>query len=407
MRIDIPAKVERIIELLHEAGFEAYVVGGCVRDSILNRVPGDWDITTNALPKDIKRVFRKTIDTGIEHGTVTVLMGGEGFEVTTYRLDGDYSDKRHPDKVTFTSDLKEDLLRRDFTINAMAYADDRGIVDEFGGLDDLKAGIIRCVGDPDARFDEDALRILRAMRFSAQLGFTIEPETLKAMQTHASDLQYVSKERIFTELNKTIDSAHPERIKLLWELGIAQYICESFMMIKPDEATGQDGACQNGAGAGHYASWQQLMRHLSGEDAEKILRELKSDNDTIHMVRTLVDEYKKLLDTSEYGVRKKLSQIGPELYDKLVELKRTCGEVEDSAVCDRAAAVKKMILERGDCYSLKQLAVGGRDLMALGIQQGPRLGEILEALLEEVLKDPEMNDRDKLIEIVPVTIRNC
>ena len=196
INIRIPEKVNKVIELLNASGFDAFIVGGCVRDSILGRVPGDWDVTTQAKPYDIKKIFRPTIDTGIEHGTVTVLIQGEPFEVTTYRLDGDYSDKRHPDKVEFTNDLREDLLRRDFTINAMAYSDKTGIIDEFEGMKDLDAKIIRCVGNPDERFDEDALRILRAVRFAAQLGFEIEQDTYDAIARHASDLQYVSKERI-------------------------------------------------------------------------------------------------------------------------------------------------------------------------------------------------------------------
>ena len=182
MEIKIPAPAEEILTKLNENGYEAYVVGGCVRDMILGREPGDWDITTSALPEQVKQVFRRTVDTGIQHGTVTVMMGDEGYEVTTYRIDGEYADGRHPDSVTFTPSLTEDLKRRDFTVNAMAYNGNTGLVDEFGGMEDLDRGIIRCVGEPMDRFSEDALRILRAIRFSAQLGFAIEGRTYEAIR---------------------------------------------------------------------------------------------------------------------------------------------------------------------------------------------------------------------------------
>ena len=190
--IEIPEKAERILETLHGAGYEAYVVGGCVRDSILGRTPGDWDITTSASPQQVKALFPRTIDTGIEHGTVTVMDGKEGFEVTTYRIDGAYEDCRHPKSVTFTSNLTEDLKRRDFTINAMAYAPKTGLVDEFGGMEDLKNKVIRCVGDPRERFGEDALRMLRAVRFAAQLGFTLSDDVRDAIRDMAEELDQIT-----------------------------------------------------------------------------------------------------------------------------------------------------------------------------------------------------------------------
>ena len=208
MTINIPQKAEQILHILNEAGYEAYVVGGCVRDSILDRVPGDWDITTSALPEQVKELFHRTVDTGIQHGTVTVMMGKEGFEVTTYRVDGEYHDGRHPDAVTFTRSLEEDLKRRDFTINAMAYHPEHGLVDLFGGMEDINRKIIRCVGDPVERFTEDALRMLRAVRFSAQLGFTVEENTKAALARMSGNLEHVSAERIQTELVKLLVSDH-------------------------------------------------------------------------------------------------------------------------------------------------------------------------------------------------------
>ncbi len=221
MDIRIPAPAAEIIDKLNSHGYEAYIVGGCVRDMLLGREPGDWDITTSALPRQVKQVFKRTVDTGIQHGTVTVLIGKAGYEVTTYRVDGEYLDGRHPDTVSFTPDLREDLRRRDFTINAMAYNSMKGIIDEFGGQEDLRAGIIRCVGNPMDRFSEDALRILRAIRFSAQLGFEIEEKTWEAICASAPSLARVSKERIQVELTKLLLSGHPEHMALVWESGIS------------------------------------------------------------------------------------------------------------------------------------------------------------------------------------------
>lgn len=224
VKIEMPDKVKFVIRLLAEAGFEAYAVGGCIRDSILGRIPKDWDITTNASPEEVKRIFKRTIDTGIEHGTVTVMLDREGFEVTTYRIDGKYEDNRHPSSVVFTRNLKDDLLRRDFTINAMAYNEKEGLVDLFGGIFDLHNGIIRAVGNPDERFREDALRIMRAVRFAAELGFDIEAETFGAMKKFAPNLQDISAERIRVELQKLIMGPYPEKISLAVEAGITDIV---------------------------------------------------------------------------------------------------------------------------------------------------------------------------------------
>ena len=222
MTIELPKKVNTIIETIRAAGHEAYAVGGCVRDSILGRIPDDWDITTSARPEEIKTLFRHTIDTGIEHGTVTVTLEKEGFEVTTYRIDGEYEDCRHPKEVMFTDKLTEDLKRRDFTINAMAYNDSRGLVDIFGGKKDLQQGIIRCVGDARERFTEDALRILRAIRFSAQLGYKIEEKTREAIEELASSLKYISAERIQAEFIKLLLSPHPDYLRIAYDTGVTK-----------------------------------------------------------------------------------------------------------------------------------------------------------------------------------------
>ncbi len=228
MKIQLPDQVNKIIDTLEEAGYEAYAVGGCVRDSLLGRTPDDWDITTSAKPEDCKRLFPRTVDTGIKHGTVTVLLGGEGFEVTTYRIDGVYEDGRHPREVTFTASLKEDLRRRDFTVNAMAYNERSGLVDIYGGMQDIKNRVIRCVGDAWERFDEDALRMLRAVRFSAQLGYRIDEKTREAVKAMAPNLQKISAERIQAELVKLVTSPHPDDLRTAYELGITAQILPEF-----------------------------------------------------------------------------------------------------------------------------------------------------------------------------------
>lgn len=221
-KMTMPQEVVRIINTLEEHGYEAYAVGGCVRDAMLGRTPEDWDITTSAKPLEVKALFRKTIDTGLQHGTITVMMNGEGYEVTTYRIDGEYEDGRHPKEVAFTTNLKMDLERRDFTINAMAYNGRSGLVDEFDGVGDLKKGIIRCVGDAGQRFDEDALRMLRAVRFSGQLGFVIEPDTLRAMEARIQNLEKISAERIRVEMTKLLISPNPGTIRVAYTAGMTK-----------------------------------------------------------------------------------------------------------------------------------------------------------------------------------------
>ena len=239
MKIVLPEKVKFIIETLETHGYESYAVGGCVRDTMLHRTPGDWDITTQAKPEQVKEIFAEknihTIDTGIQHGTVTVMVEHEGFEVTTYRIDGEYEDARHPKNVQFTASLLEDLKRRDFTINAMAYNDKNGLIDAFDGVGDLERGVIRCVGCAMERFSEDALRMLRAVRFAAQLGFDIEAETKEAMVKLAPDIAKISAERIQTELVKLITSAHPGEIRTAWETGLTAVFLPEFdrMMATP------------------------------------------------------------------------------------------------------------------------------------------------------------------------------
>ena len=281
MKIQLPEKVQQIIKTLQSCGYEAYAVGGCVRDSLLGRTPGDWDITTSALPEETKALFERTFDTGIEHGTITVLLGKEGFEVTTYRIDGKYEDSRHPSEVTFTRCLSEDLLRRDFTINAMAYNDEDGIVDMFGGMEDLEKKIIRCVGDAEARFEEDALRIMRAVRFSAQLGFEIEEQTQQAIRHLAMNLKNISAERIQVELIKLLTSPHPEQIRLAYELGITKVMLPEFdLMMETAQETPHH--C--------YTVGEHTIAALQNCPPDKILRLTLLFHDMGKPVRKTMDE---------------------------------------------------------------------------------------------------------------------
>ena len=263
MTINIPQKAEQILRTLNEAGYEAYVVGGCVRDSILNRVPGDWDITTSALPEQVKALFHRTVDTGIQHGTVTVMMGKEGFEVTTYRVDGEYHDGRHPDAVTFTRSLEEDLKRRDFTINAMAYHPEHGLVDLFSGMEDINRKIIRCVGDPVERFTEDALRMLRAVRFSAQLGFTVEENTKAALARMSGNLEHVSAERIQTELVKLLVSDHPDYLRTAWETGLTREFLPEFDVCMETAQNTPHHCCNVG---------EHILKSLTEIENDRLLR---------------------------------------------------------------------------------------------------------------------------------------
>lgn len=418
MHIEIPDKVGFIISKLEEAGFEAYAVGGCIRDSILGREPEDWDITTSALPKDIKACFKRTVDTGIEHGTVTVLLGDDSFEVTTYRVDGEYRDLRHPSEVSFTKSLAEDLRRRDFTINAMAYNPATGLLDLFEGRKDLEAGIIRCVGDPDERFSEDALRILRAVRFAAQLGFEIEPGTAEAISGHAANLRAVSRERILTEITKLICSAHIERIEDLFKLGLAPYIAGDFSSIdigqlkelKACQALIKDGAVSDAfkldgaAGlSARYVRFAFLTEGMKTDAVRRMLKELKSDNDTLNKCITLQRMVFKPIPSDRYLIKKEMSGMPPELFKDLLWLKEASRGTGFYAACskeedlDEAVRLHEDILIKKEPVYLKDLSVTGADLKAAGIAEGPEIGRQLKDFLDMVHRDPYMNTKEKLM----------
>lgn len=449
MVLELLKKVKQIIDKLQENGYEAYAVGGCVRDAMLGRIPQDWDITTSALPMQVKALFRRTIDTGIQHGTVTVLLDKEGFEVTTYRVDGKYEDGRHPTEVSFTASLAEDLKRRDFTINAMAYNETEGLVDLFRGAEDLKQGVIRCVGVAKERFSEDALRILRAFRFSAQLDFSIEEETLQAARELAKTLQKISAERIYAELTKLLFSGHPERLKTAHECGITAVVLPEFdrmcettqnhtahyadvgihslhttALIGTESVfTGEPLGTQeyrylrlaalfhdvgkpqckttDEAGIDHFRDHAEAGAEL----VKKILRRLKADNATIDTVMRLVRWHDYPFVSEERPVRRAMHKIGADLFPTLLELRyadllahaepyRTEGPENLKKVWE----VYQEIRSREECTSLKDLAVNGSDLIAAGFQPGKELGEVLEKLLLWVIEEPERNRKEDLLE---------
>lgn len=395
MIIDLPKNVEKIIESLEEHGFEGFAVGGCVRDSLLKKNPTDWDITTNALPSDMKKIFKKTFDTGIAHGTVTVLMDGVGYELTTYRIDGNYSDGRHPDSVSFSKNLSEDLCRRDFTINAMAYSHRKGIVDLYGGKEDLQKGIIRAVGDAGKRFDEDALRMLRAVRFASQLGFEIEDDTFEAIKERAELLSRVSKERIFAELNKSLCGAFAQNIKLIYTGGLYRYIGKEFAKLDKNIYD----FYPRKLGIKKHMYWAVFLEDIDNiESAKKILSELKSDNATKNNTYLLISELKRELPKSDKDIRWSLHRIGAELFFDYIKILKSGKNNTD--ILDKTDTVEnrcKQIVKEGNAYEISMLDITGKDLIEIGILKGPKIGEVLEYLLDKVIENPLLNDKPSLL----------
>lgn len=404
VRIALPKDVKHIIDVLMENGYEAYAVGGCVRDSILGRVPGDWDITTSALPMQVKGLFRRTVDTGIQHGTVTVMLGRNGYEVTTYRIDGKYEDSRHPESVEFTPKLEEDLKRRDFTINAMAYNDEHGIVDIFDGVGDLQRKIIRCVGNAHDRFDEDALRILRAVRFSAQLGFGIEENTARAAKELAVNLKRISSERIHTEFNKMLKSAHPDYFSVADAIGIMEIVLPEYHVMSAEDkafvgALAKECACLLPE---RYAAMLFMSGRYSEEcpadTAKRVLKRLKLDNDTINTASMLLRFGMLEITDDEPRIRHIIYETGDKNILRILDFRTAYEKCIGNDIADvrRMYDICNMIFERGDCVSLKNLAITGKELIAMGVPAGRQMGEILNSLLMLVLDNPQLNDREQL-----------
>lgn len=434
--IQLPEKVKYIIDTIMEAGYEAYAVGGCIRDSILLREPNDWDITTSASPYQVKALFRRTLDTGIKHGTVTIMLDKEGFEVTTYRIDGEYEDSRHPKEVTFTRSLREDLRRRDFTINAMAYNEKDGLVDIFGGLDDIRNKTIRCVGNPFERFSEDALRMMRAVRFSAQLGYRIEEETSKAICALAPDLKKISAERIQTELVKLLTSPNPDYLRLAYETGITKVVLPEFDVCMVTEqrnphhcytvgehtlagikAVQADKVLRlamlfhdigkplclttDAEGIDHFHGHPPVSEEIAGN----VLHRLKFDNDTIYMVKKLVKYHDQYIEPHPKNVRRAIRKMGEDVFPLLLKVKEADVQAQSDFLREKKEQnlkdvmdVYQRILEEKQCVSLKTLAVNGKDLIEqAGMKPGKELGEVLNELLDLVTEDPARNTREYLL----------
>ncbi len=435
IKIDIPKNVENIIEILEGKGFEAYIVGGCVRDSLLGISPKDYDITTNALPQFVMSLFPKVILTGIEHGTVTVNFNNENYEVTTFRNDGEYKDGRHPEKVEFVSNLNEDLQRRDFTINAMVYNPKTGFKDYFNGLKDLKSNVIRTVGNPEKRFKEDGLRMMRAVRFSAQLNFTIEENTFNAIKKLNFRILKVSKERIRDEFNKIL-LYNPEKLIELKNCGLLELIIQdinktyefnqnnkyhkynlfehSVLAAKNIEPKlylrltmllhdfGKiDSEVIDSKGISHFYGHEKY----SQERALNFLKLMKYDNKTIKKVYVLIKYHDCRLE-DKISVKNILNKIGLELFKDLIKIKKADLSAKNLNMCREAFAniirienYLKEILDNNECYSISQLAINGKDLMELAIE-GKKIGEVLEYILKMVINDNNLNKREILIKLV-------
>ena len=435
LEIEIPQGAAWVLKQLLDAGYEAYVVGGCVRDSLLHRMPDDWDITTSAKPEDTKRIFRRTVDTGIQHGTVTVMVDRTGYEVTTYRIDGEYADGRHPEHVTFTASLLEDLKRRDFTINAMAYCPAEGLVDEFDGIGDIKRRVIRAVGDPVQRFTEDALRMMRAIRFSAQLDYRIDEDTREGIRLLAPNLQKVSAERIRVEMEKLLLSEHPEELKEAYELGLLRQFLPELSecmecgqnnphhclsvgdhILRAVKAARRDKVlrlalllhdiakplCRSVGpdGAAHFKGHNQRGAQL----ARVILRRLKAPAYLVDGAVGLIAVHDAPLPADDVGILKLLNRSGAIFLRRLCALKYADLDAHAHTPevaarrADVAAFERRMNeLAKTGCYTMRQLAVNGADLMDIGIPAGPGVGATLQTLLNDVMEGTLPNEREALL----------
>lgn len=429
----LPENIEKTLEILGGSGFEAWVVGGCVRDRVMGKTPDDYDITTNALPKQTAECFKDytVVETGIKHGTVTVVMDGENIEITTYRVDGEYLDNRRPEKVTFTRSLEEDLARRDFTMNAMAYNPEKGIVDPYGGRDDIKNRLIRCVGNPDKRFNEDGLRILRALRFASRTGFEIEVETAQSIRVNKHLIKNLSAERVFVELKKLVMGNNAVKVikdyievigvilpEILPMAGFAQntkYHCYDVLdhtleMMKNSENSevlkltalfhdvGKPAAFyQDDDGTAHFKGHAAISTDM----AREILNRMKSDNYTKNMVCALIEAHSIKIPVNKASVKKLISEKGFEFVRLLLKVKKAdasakAPEYRNPEELELAGKLIDEIEQSGEPIFLKDLEVCGSDLIKQGIT-GKKVGETLQWLLSLVISGEVENDRDILL----------
>lgn len=437
--IDIPDGANLLIHTLQDNGHSAYVVGGCVRDSILGREPHDWDICTSATPEQMLEVFkgRRVIETGLQHGTITVVVDKIPYEITTYRIDGDYSDNRRPDSVTFTDNLIEDLKRRDFTINAMAYNDTQGLVDPFGGTDDIKYGKIQCVGSAKDRFNEDALRILRAIRFASQLEFSIEPETDWQIHQLYKNLENISVERINSEfckiasfdnfcvellLYKDVFSLFIPELKDMidfpqnnpWHIyDVFNHTVHAVAECESKDLITRLAVFFHDFGKPHsYQDGEDGIRHFKGhakvsaEMTDNIMKRLRFDNDTRNKVVELVQYHDATFSAGKKYVKKWLNKIGEEQFRRLLKLKEADNKAQNlERSNERIGELYEIeslideVLKEQECFSLKDLAVKGKDLINIGYKPGRALGAALRGLLDCVISEEVENNKVELLKL--------
>jgi len=434
--IRLPEYVKTPVSLLGREGFECFIVGGCVRDILSGKKPNDFDMTTSATPDEMLSVFKgyKVIETGIKHGTLTVVSNGNNLEITTYRTDGEYKDNRHPESVRFSRNIADDLSRRDFTVNAMAYSDDRGVVDLFGGQDDLRNKLIRCVGEPDKRFNEDGLRIMRALRFAATLGFEIEPKTAESIHKNRALLGNIAVERIFTEFKKLVCGKRAAEILREYADVIAVFIPEIEPMIGFDQRTKyhcfdvyehtlkalsncpEDDQILRLAiffhdiGKPHCLTIDDLGGHFKGHDkkgaeiTDNILRRLRSDNATREAVTRLISEHCIQIAPTEKAVKRFLSTHSFDEARRAVALNRAdklaCApEYRITEIHAKLDALIDKIEADGACFTLRDLAINGHDLSELGLK-GKKIGEALDAALDAVIDGRVNNEISELIEFI-------
>lgn len=436
--IDLPRDVIEIIRVLNAYGYKAYAVGGCVRDIIMGKKPEDWDISTDATPDAVKNLFEDTLDTGIQHGTVTVILDGKGYEVTTFRMDGEYEDNRHPVNVEFSSSIMIDLSRRDFTMNSVAYHPDTGFIYPFEGIKDIEKNLIKAVGKAKDRFREDALRMLRAVRFSAQLDFDIDEMTMNGIRENSHLIKNISRERIRDELTKILLSDNPVKFERIRDLGLMTYILpefeKCFTTIGENPYHIYNVAIHSIISVSNIEKdpvlrWAMLLHDIgkplsktrdnnglvnfyghAGKSRElsfSILRRLRFSNKFIEKTVRLIEHHDRQIEPSSKAVRKAVSVVGDDIFPELLKVREADLKAQNPLYMDKRLEILNMISEiyheiknKMQCTSIKDLAVDGNDLKKTGIYQGREIGEALQRLLEVVLEDPEMNTKEKLLKLI-------
>jgi tRNA nucleotidyltransferase (CCA-adding enzyme) len=437
MKIDIPANIKKALDILDNNGFEAFIVGGCVRDSLMGKAPNDFDVTTSARPQEIMNCFKgfKTVTLGIKHGTVAVIIDGEQVEITTYRVDGEYKDNRRPDSVTFTKNIKEDLSRRDFTINAIAYNQNCGLLDCFGGREDIENEIIRCVGKPKTRFQEDSLRILRGLRFASTLGFEVEESTSFAMEECKNLIKNISSERIFCEFKKLLLGENVESVLLKYYSVIGSFIPEILPSVGFDQKNiyhkydvyghtvkaicsspyneiirlamffhdiGKPSCFTQKDGIGHFYGHSKISEEIT----RKVLIRLKVDKKALEEICTLVRYHDIQMNITEKSVRRLLLKFGEEMFFMLLDVKRADNKSKaESLWCrmedfQKIEDIAKKILNEHQCISLKTLEINGHDIIAEGITDGREIGRLLKLALDAVIDGDIPNQKERLIELI-------